>query len=268
MRDQLSCKVDEALLARPGDLRDGRGRARRGRRRRGGEVSERLGDGPRSDRLYAHLRHVADLALPSPVDELLDELMELRCPQDLCRNRAGYERLLVRDLCRVVAGPEPVAADDRHHDDAPHAGFFAGVLQVPSGRPEKRGRRLHLGRRASRGIDDAFDAVQRICQAVATDYVNAGRSRHRDDLMPASVEQLDDIASHPSRRSRYRDLCRFSHGYRAEVSTTGRTSTAPMRAAGMRDASSTAASGSSAPTRTPHLETWSRMSGTRCRSRG
>jgi hypothetical protein len=83
-REQLGHR-DEALLARAGDLEN---RAVAG----AGEVGERLGDRAGGDELRAHLRHVRDIALAAPVDELGDELVELRGAQDARRDRAGERR--------------------------------------------------------------------------------------------------------------------------------------------------------------------------------
>ena len=68
-----------------------------------GHVDERLGDGPGRDQLRAHLRHVAHIALGAPPHELTDELVELRRAEDADRDRARQHRLLVGDLCRLVA---------------------------------------------------------------------------------------------------------------------------------------------------------------------
>jgi hypothetical protein len=65
------------LLARARDLR--------GSRLARGQVGEVLGDRPRRDHLRGEVGHVDDVALPAPVHELLDELVELRRPQDADR---------------------------------------------------------------------------------------------------------------------------------------------------------------------------------------
>ena len=70
--------------------RRSRGSAR-GRRRPvggGGQVGERLGDGPGGDQLRAHLRHVGHVAARAPLHELRDELVELRRAQHARRDRA------------------------------------------------------------------------------------------------------------------------------------------------------------------------------------
>ena len=72
--DEQLCHLDEALLARPRNL------GRRSGHRLGvhRDVGERLGDRARRDQLGAHPRHVAHVALGSPLHQLLDELMKLR----------------------------------------------------------------------------------------------------------------------------------------------------------------------------------------------
>src|SRR4029450_3669828 len=89
--------VDEAFLARAGDLRDRSTGVPFGV---GGHVHERFGHSPGRHDLDAHLRHVPDVAFPAPLDELRGELVKLRSAQDPRRDRAGERRLLVGDLRR------------------------------------------------------------------------------------------------------------------------------------------------------------------------
>jgi hypothetical protein len=123
-----------------------------GRRRFGigGQIGERLGHGPGGDQLRAHFGHVTHTVLSAPVDELSDELVELRRAQDPGRDRPRQRRSLVGLLRRAVAGREPIDPDDRHHDDPLHAGTLADLLQIPRGRGEELGRRLLLGRTGAR----------------------------------------------------------------------------------------------------------------------
>lgn len=51
------------------------------------QADERFGDGPGSDQLCAHLRHVAHVALPAPLHKLRDKLVELRRAQISGRDR-------------------------------------------------------------------------------------------------------------------------------------------------------------------------------------
>src|SRR5439155_18798134 len=131
------------------------------------------GDRSRRDELSAHLRHVADSVLPTPVDELLDKLVELRSAQDVHRDWPRQQRLLVRGLRRVVSGRESVAPDDRYDDNPAYSRSRTRLLQVPCCGREEVGRRLLVGRRPGRRVDDAFDTGQGARQAVAADYVDA-----------------------------------------------------------------------------------------------
>src|SRR5919198_2382206 len=125
-------EVHQGFLARTGDLQDRRRSRSGGGRpvRVGGQVGERLGGGPGGDRLSAHPRHVAHLAPPAPIHQLLDELVELCRAQDTDGDRAGQVRPLVRDLRRAIAPGEPVASDDGHHHHPPHTGPLAGLVKV------------------------------------------------------------------------------------------------------------------------------------------
>jgi hypothetical protein len=125
--------LDQALPAGPGHFGD---RVAEGCGiRLFDEVSERPGDAPGGDQLGAHLVQVADIALGSPLDQLLDELVELGGTQDAGRNRPVEVGSLLGHLGGVVAGVEMVGADDRDDEDA-----FPAALG-----PRERGRRGGLG---------------------------------------------------------------------------------------------------------------------------
>ena len=111
----------------------------------GGQLGERLGDGPGSDQLCAHLRHVAHLALPAPLHKLRDELVELRCTQYTYWDRARLHGLLVGGLRHVIARGETVAPDDGHHYHPLHTGPLAGLVQVPGRSGEELRGRLLVG---------------------------------------------------------------------------------------------------------------------------
>jgi hypothetical protein len=109
--------LGQLLWARAGDLERRAGRGARV----DGEVSERLGDGPRGDELGTQGGHVSDVPLCPPLQQLLDELVELGGAEHPRRYRPGEHRALVRDLRDGVAAMQSVGVDDRHHDDALHA---------------------------------------------------------------------------------------------------------------------------------------------------
>jgi hypothetical protein len=88
------------------------------------EVDERLRDGPGGDQLRAHPRHVADLALPAPGNELGDELVKLCRAQDPYRASRGTQgrgsraasRQITTDVCERCpgrAGRRPDPSDAR-----------------------------------------------------------------------------------------------------------------------------------------------------------
>ena len=108
-------------------------------------VGELLADAPGGDQLRAHNGDAAHIALPAPVDKLLDELVELRRPEDAGRDGARQMRALVGELRGAVAGGELIGADDRHRHDPLNAGRLADLVQVVGGRGEELGGRLLLG---------------------------------------------------------------------------------------------------------------------------
>ena len=137
--------VDEVLRLRARDPEDRLAR-RCGRRVRvRGQVGEHFGDAPRRDKLRAHLRQVAHVALGAPVDELPDELVELSGPQDPCWDRASQRGLFVRHLRRAVSAAEMVGTDDGHDDQSLHASPLTSFLQVAGRGDEELGRRRLLG---------------------------------------------------------------------------------------------------------------------------
>jgi hypothetical protein len=92
-----------------------------------------------------HLRHVGDAILDRPPDQRIDELMKLGRANDPDGERAFEQRLLLRQLRRVVTGVELVDADDRDDDDPLCPGSSAGSLQVPRRRDEECRRLLLVG---------------------------------------------------------------------------------------------------------------------------
>ena len=80
---------------------------------------------------------VADVALPAPVDELRDELVELRGADDVDRDRPGERDALLRELGGVVAAAEAVDPDDRDDDHPLHAGPLPRGLQVAAAAVKK-----------------------------------------------------------------------------------------------------------------------------------
>jgi len=88
---------------------------------------------------------VAHVALRAPVHELRDELVELRGPQHMHRDRARPHGRLVGDLRGTVACGEAVGPDDGHHDHPPDAGPLACMVEVPGCGGEERRGRLLLG---------------------------------------------------------------------------------------------------------------------------
>ena len=194
--------VDEGLRAGTGNLRE-RGCARPGGRlgvRR--HVHERLGDRARGDQLRLHVRHVPDAVLPSrPGHERLHELVELRRAQDPDRERPLQHRLLVDLLRGEEAGAEAVDADDRDDDQPLHACLRTELVQVPRRRDEElRGRPL-LGRRVRSGVDHRLHPRERLRQPLAGHDVDAEGAGHRDDLVPALLEHVDDMGAEPPGRA-------------------------------------------------------------------
>jgi len=145
---------------------------------------------------------VRDAVLDRPPDERADELVELGRANDPDRERALEQRLLVRQLRRVVAAVEPVDADDRDDDDPLRAGGGAGPLHVPRRGGEERRRLLLVGRGPGRRVDDGLDPCERRIETLAGDDVDALGTRDRDHVVPPSSEDLDEVGSHPARGSR------------------------------------------------------------------
>src|SRR5262249_59928733 len=83
MSDEQLRRLDEPLFSRSGDLRNRRVR-RAGVKR---QLDERLRDGPRGNELRPHLGDEARSAVPTPIDELGDELVELRGAENPNRDR-------------------------------------------------------------------------------------------------------------------------------------------------------------------------------------
>src|SRR5215471_13996254 len=131
--------------------------------------------------------------------------MELRRAQYTYWNWAREHRPLVGDFRRHVAGGEPVAPDDGHHDHPLHAGPLADLLQIPGGGGEERRGRLLLGRGPARHVDDALHASQGVRQTLPRDEVHAGRARYRDDVVSPCFEYVDDMTTDPSGRPCYRN---------------------------------------------------------------
>jgi 3-hydroxyisobutyrate dehydrogenase len=175
-------QLREVLLARPGDLDD----AVRGRLG-GGGVGDHLGDRPGRDDLRPHLGHERDIALGAPVEQLADELVELRGPDDAHRDGAGGPRPLVRDLSRAVPAGERVDVDDRHDDGPLYPGPHAGLLQVAGGRDEELRGRLPFRRRAGGRVDDDLGPGQGRIQPRAGDDVHPGRPGDAETSYPRSA---------------------------------------------------------------------------------
>ena len=213
---ELGCS-GELLLARARDLRE-----RRPAVRRGGGVGRHLGehlrDGPGRDERRAHPRHVAHGALPAPLDELRDELVELRGAQDERRDRGRQRGLLVRHHGSAIASGEAVGSDYGHNHHAQHACLRAGLVQVARrGREELRGRRL-VGRRRGGRVDDALHVLESLREALPGDHVRALRARDRHDV-PAGLQHLDDVTAHAPGCSGDGDLLGRLHDKEARVRT-------------------------------------------------
>jgi hypothetical protein len=148
---------------------------------------------------------VGDAILDRPPDERADELVELGRANDPDRERAFEQRLLMRQLRRVVAAVELVDADDRDDDDPLHAGGGAGSLHVPRRGGEERRRLILVGRGPGRGVDDGLDPDERRVETFPADHVDALRTRDRDHVVSPLREDLDEVGSHPTRGSRDRD---------------------------------------------------------------
>jgi hypothetical protein len=215
-RAASSVALDEALLARTRDLEDRR-LGGLGTVGGGGQVGERLGDGPGGDQLRAHPRHLDDVAPGAPLHELRDELVELRRAQHARGERARQRCLLVGDLRHAIASGEAVAPDDRHHDDPLHAGPLAGLVQVPCRGGEELGGRVLLRRGPGGRVDDRLGARQCLGQPVPGDDVHAARARHRDDVVALGLEDVHDMTADPPGRARHCDLLGCVHDDRSPV---------------------------------------------------
>ena len=73
---------------------------------------------------------------------------------------------MIEDVRRSIQGPQI-------HEVRVNGDTNAGVVQVPRRAREELGRRLLVGRRPGRRVDDAFDTGQGARQAVAAGYVDA-----------------------------------------------------------------------------------------------
>lgn len=174
--DEQSRDLDEPLLPRAADLRDGCAVGSRHARRDGGQVGDGFGDIPGGHELGAHARHVDHVALPAPLHHLRNELVKLCCAQDSHRDRPRGHRLLVRGLRCEKTTREPVGSDDRNQHDSLHAGLLADLLQVARRcREELRGRVL-LGQGLRSCIDDALHPGESLCKPLPGDHVHPARS--------------------------------------------------------------------------------------------
>src|ERR671918_1047458 len=202
--------VDKAFLPRAGNFRD---RGSRSRLRSVGqrEIGEGLGDHPCGDELRPHRQHVAELAVPPPVDDRLHEFVELRRAQDADGDRARQHRLFMGPFCGEVARSEAVDADDRDDDDPLDAGLLADLVQVPGGGREKLRRRLLLGRGPARRVDHGLHPDQRLRQPLAGHDVDAEGARDPDDVVSTFLEHVDDMAADSPSRTRDCDFSACVH---------------------------------------------------------
>jgi hypothetical protein len=135
--------------------------------------------------------------------------VELGRAQDQGRDGALLGRPLVGELGRAVPTGEPVGPDDRDHDEPPHPGAPALLLQVAGRGGEERGRRLLLRRGSAGRVDDALDTAHGAGQTLAGDDVDPGRSGDPDDVVPRPLQDLDERTSDSSGRPCHGDLLRL-----------------------------------------------------------
>ena len=197
-REQRGGRFGETLLPRAGDLGD---RAVLDLRLLGG-VGEGFGDYSGGDELRSHLGQVGDAILDRPPDQWIDELVKLGRANDPDRERAFEQRLLLRDLRRVVAALELVDADDRDDDDSPRPGCGAGSLQVPRRGGEECGRLVLVGRGPRGRVDDGLGPGERLVETLAADHVDTLGARDRDHIVSALLEDLDEVRADSAGGSR------------------------------------------------------------------
>ena len=137
--------------------------------------------------------------------------MELARTHDAHGDRPRQQGLLLGDLRGVVTAAEPVDPDDRHDDQPSHAGPLTGLLQIAGGGREELRRRLLIGGGPGGDVDGRVDSGEGLVQPLARDHVHAVGARHRDDVVPARLEDVDDVPADPPGRSRHCDLGALLH---------------------------------------------------------
>jgi hypothetical protein len=186
------------------DLRSGQLRGKPDRRtfrqddERGGHLAGR-------DRLHPQPRHQCHRPVPA-IQDLAGELVELGRPQHAGRQPTGQHEFLLPPLAGVVAGVDPVDADDRHRDVMADTGPLAGGQQLPGRLLEEPDRGVAAQRRDIAHVDHRRDPAQRVVQPDAGGDVDPGRAGERDGLITAVPQRLDDVGAHGARPPGYSDL--------------------------------------------------------------
>jgi hypothetical protein len=193
-----------------------------------GQVGERLGHRSGRDQLRAHLRYVPDIALSAPIDELRDELMELRGPKYVRRDPTGQRDSFVSDLGGTVAGGLPIGADDRDDDEPLDSRGRTNLLEVSGRGGEELGGGALIGPWSGGRVDDHLRPGQGCGQAVAGDHVDTASARYLNGVVSTLGQGFDNVPADPPGRS---GNCNLHDRNSFVPSSNGWTLVRPERAA-------------------------------------
>ncbi len=147
-----------------------------------GGLGHRLGDVLGRHGLEEHVRYAYGVAARRGVGDALDELEELRRPDDRIGDPPLFDQLFLGRLrTEVAVVGQPLKADDRQRQVVGHARRGLGGQQVAGGGGEEvQHRRLLEGRRIGH-VHDHLGSGERLGEALAGEGVDArmGRGGHR-----------------------------------------------------------------------------------------
>jgi hypothetical protein len=166
-------------------------------------ADRQLGHGGRhlvnGDWLRQPRREPDAVALGTGLDDLGEELEELRGAQDGARDRPGLDLGLLGDLGPHVATiGQAVGSDDRHREVVTDPGGALGGQQVARRRGEELPHRIVLPDRRVGDVDEDVGARHHVGKALAGDRVDArgGRGRHR--IVTVRGQPADDVPAEAS----------------------------------------------------------------------
>ena len=101
----------------------------------------------------------------------------------------GFDEAFLLAFAGVVGVAfDPVETDDRQQHVVTYPGLVLGGEQVVGDGAEVCHGLVRIGCGRVRGVDERFDAHERLVQAVAGDEVHAERAAHAYDFVPVPLE--------------------------------------------------------------------------------